>query len=73
MPFGLCSSVPAFERLLETVLIDLTWRACLVYLDDFVVFSEDLPTNLVRLKQVLERFRAAGFKLKMKKCNWGRY
>ncbi|KAE9280634.1 hypothetical protein PF001_g24140 [Phytophthora fragariae] len=70
-PFGLCNAVPAFERLMENVLVDLKWRTCLVYLDDCVVFSSDFPTHLVRLKQVLERFRAAGFKLKMKKCRWG--
>ncbi|OWY94548.1 LOW QUALITY PROTEIN: Retrovirus-related Pol Polyprotein from transposon 412, partial [Phytophthora megakarya] len=72
MPFGLCNAVPAFERLMENVLIDLKWRTCLVYLDDCVVFSVDFPTHMVRLKQVLERFRTAGFKLKMKKCKWGR-
>ncbi|KAE8986772.1 hypothetical protein PF011_g19856 [Phytophthora fragariae] len=72
MPFGLCNAVPAFERLMENVLVDLKWRTCLVYLDDCVVFSEDFPTHLIRLKQELERFRAAGFKLKMKKCKWGR-
>ncbi|POM59155.1 Hypothetical protein PHPALM_36101, partial [Phytophthora palmivora] len=72
MPFGLCNAVPAFERLMEGVLVDLKWRTCLVYLDDCVVFSDDFPTHLVRLRQVLERFRTAGFKLKMKKCKWGR-
>ncbi|OWY95073.1 Gag-pol fusion protein [Phytophthora megakarya] len=72
MPFGLCNAVPAFERIMENVLVDLKWRTCLVYLDDCVVFSDDFPTHLVRVRQVLERFRAAGFKLKMKKCHWGR-
>ncbi|GMF28614.1 unnamed protein product [Phytophthora fragariaefolia] len=72
MPFGLCNAVPAFERLMENVLVDLKWRTCLVYLDDCVVFSSDFPTHLVRLRQVLERFRNAGFRLKMKKCRWGR-
>lgn len=57
---------------MENVLVDLKWRTCLVYLDDCVVFSSDFPTHLVRLKQALERFRAAGFKLKLKKCRWGR-
>ncbi|KAE9302984.1 hypothetical protein PR003_g22126, partial [Phytophthora rubi] len=33
--------------------------------------NSDFPTHLVRLKQVLERFRAAGFKLTMKMCRWG--
>lgn len=72
MPFGLCNAVPAFERLMETVLVDLKWRVCLVYLDDCVIFSKDFPTHLVRVRQVLTRFREAGFKLKMKKCHWGR-
>ncbi|KAE8905180.1 hypothetical protein PF005_g12544 [Phytophthora fragariae] len=72
MPFGLCNAVTAFERLMETVLVDLKWRICLVYLDDCVIFSKDFPTHLVRVRQVLTRFQQAGFKLKMKKCHWGR-
>ncbi|KAE9346821.1 hypothetical protein PF008_g8105 [Phytophthora fragariae] len=72
VPFGLCNAVPAFERLMETVLVDLKWRVCLVYLDDCVIFSKDFPSHLIRVRQVLTRFRQAGFKLKMKKCHWGR-
>ncbi|KAE8914090.1 hypothetical protein PF002_g2922 [Phytophthora fragariae] len=72
MPFGLCNAVPAFERLMETVLVDLKWRTCLVYLDDCVIFRKDFPTHLVRVRQVLTRLQQAGFKLKMKKCHWGR-
>ncbi|OWZ08407.1 hypothetical protein PHMEG_00019061 [Phytophthora megakarya] len=72
MLFGLCNAVPAFERIMENVLVDLKWRTCSVYLDDCVVFSSDFPTHLIRLKEILERFRSAGFKLKMKKCKWGR-
>ncbi|OWZ01064.1 LOW QUALITY PROTEIN: hypothetical protein PHMEG_00027621 [Phytophthora megakarya] len=53
MPFGLCNAVPASERLMVNVLVDLKWRTCLVYLDECVVFSSDFPTHLVRLKQVL--------------------
>jgi len=70
MPFGLCNAVPAFERLMETVLVDYRWRTCLVYLDDVIVFSEDFGTHLVRLKQVLTCFKNAGFKLKLSKCHW---
>ncbi|GMF41059.1 unnamed protein product [Phytophthora fragariaefolia] len=72
MPFGLCNAVPAFERSMETVHVDLKWRVCLVYLDDCVIFCQDFPSHLVRVRQVLTRFRHAGFKLKMKKCHWGR-
>ncbi|OWZ16125.1 LOW QUALITY PROTEIN: hypothetical protein PHMEG_00010132 [Phytophthora megakarya] len=69
--FQLCNAVIAFEHLMEYMLIDLTWRACLVYLDDCVVFSLDFPSHTMRLKQVLERFRKADVKLKMKKCKLG--
>ena len=72
MPFGLCNAVPCFERLMETILIDEKWRICLVYLDDCIVYSEDFGSHLVRLTQVLTKFRDAGFKLKMSKCKWGR-
>ncbi|KAE8975166.1 hypothetical protein PF011_g24587 [Phytophthora fragariae] len=70
MPFGLCNAVSAFERLVETVLVDLKWRVCLVYVDDCVVFCDDFPSHLFRVRQVLTRFREAGFKLKMMKCHW---
>ncbi|KAE9200610.1 hypothetical protein PF004_g18959 [Phytophthora fragariae] len=33
---------------------------------------KDFPTHLVRVRQELTRFQQAGFKLKMKKCHWGR-
>ncbi|KAH9084215.1 hypothetical protein Ae201684P_020467 [Aphanomyces euteiches] len=72
MPFGLCNAVPCFERLMENILIDYKWRTCLVYLDDCIVYSEDFGSHLVRLSQVLTKFREAGFKLKMSKCKWGR-
>ncbi|KAE9224601.1 hypothetical protein PF005_g5850 [Phytophthora fragariae] len=72
MPFGICNAVSTFERLLETVLVDLKWRVCLVYVDDCVVFSDDFPSHLVRVRQVLTRFREAGFKLNIRKCHWGR-
>ncbi|KAE9361304.1 hypothetical protein PF008_g1156 [Phytophthora fragariae] len=57
---------------MEAVLVDLKWRVCLVYLDDCVIFSKDFPSHLIRVRQVLTRFRQAGFKLKMKKCHLGR-
>ncbi|OWZ09506.1 hypothetical protein PHMEG_00017784 [Phytophthora megakarya] len=55
--WSLRMAVLAFERLMENVLVDL---------------NDDFPPHLVRVRQVLERFRALGFKLKMKKCHWGR-
>ena len=35
-----------------------------VYLDDILVFSETFEAHLLHLRQVLERFKVAGLKLK---------
>ncbi|KAH9125831.1 hypothetical protein AeMF1_003624 [Aphanomyces euteiches] len=72
MPFGLCNAVPQFERLMEDVLRDQLWKSCLVYLDDVIVFSQDFATHISRLREVLSCLQAAGFKLKMSKCKWGK-
>ncbi|POM58010.1 Hypothetical protein PHPALM_37401 [Phytophthora palmivora] len=48
--FGLCNAVPAFERLMENVLVDLKWRTCLAYLDNCIVFNKRLPYSLDTLE-----------------------
>ncbi|KAH9123886.1 hypothetical protein AeMF1_005257 [Aphanomyces euteiches] len=63
--------LPQFERLMEDVLRDQLWKSCLVYLDDVIVFRQD-STHISRLREVLSCLQAAGFKLKMSKCKWGK-
>ena len=41
-----------------------------VYLDDVIIFSETLEDHLGHLKQVMERLRQAGLKLKPSKCHF---
>jgi hypothetical protein len=69
LPFGLTSAPSTFERLMETVLRGLQWKTVLVYLDDVVVFSQDVTTHLSRLQEVFDRLRRAGLKLKPEKCH----
>jgi hypothetical protein len=45
MPMGLYNSAPVFERLMEQVLTGLTWKICLVYLDDIIIFSNSLEKH----------------------------
>ena len=70
MPFGLCNAPATFQRLMERVLMGLQWEQCLVYLDDIIVFGATFEETLQRLRHVLDRLRAAGLKLKAKKCDW---
>lgn len=40
IPFGLCSAPATFQRMIDYVLSGLKWTSCLVYLDDFIVYSK---------------------------------
>lgn len=68
MPFGLCNAPATFERLMEFVLRGLTWRTCLVYLDDVMVMGRNFEEHLKNLQEVFDRFQAANLKLNPKKC-----
>ncbi len=46
MPFGLCNVPGTFERLMETVLRGMQWERAVLYLDDIIVFSEDVEEHL---------------------------
>jgi hypothetical protein len=67
-PFGLKSAPSQFQRTMDLVLGGLRWTACLVYLDDVLVFGKDLQEHLERLELVLIALREANLKLKLKKC-----
>ena len=68
MPFGLCNAPATFERLMELTLSGLTWKCCLVYLDDIIVYGRTFDKALVNLRLVLDRIRRARLKLKTSKC-----
>lgn len=63
MPFGLCNAPASFQWLMDSVLADLHWKDCLVYIDDIVVVGESFEEHLYNLQQVLEHHRQAGLKL----------
>jgi hypothetical protein len=41
MPFGLRNAPATFQRFVDITLSGLTWKVCLVYLEDIIVFSRD--------------------------------
>ena len=69
MPMGLCNSTATFQRLMNIVMAGLTYQACLVYLDDVIVFADSVDEHLKRLKEVLQRFRKANLKIRADKCH----
>ena len=68
MPFGLTHGPGTLQRLMNLALKGLTWKDCLVYLDDIVAWSKTFDEHMNRLRGVMERLKAAKVKLKSKKC-----
>ena len=64
--FGLCNAPSTYQRLMSIVLRGLMTRICLAYLNDMIVYSRH--QHLRDLSAVFERFRVAGLKLKLSKC-----
>ncbi len=72
MPFGSMNAPSTFQRLVDRVLSGLTWKQCLVYLDDVLIFSRTFEQHLCDIHETLSRFRFAGLMLKPAKCNFAK-
>lgn len=68
LSMGLANAPSQFQRLMDMVMAGLIWQACLVYLDDIIVFAPTFQQHLERLNAVFERLEGAGLKLKPSKC-----
>ena len=68
LPFGLKGAPASFQRLMMAVLAGLTWKECLVYLDDVVAFGRSFEEALSSLDHVLTAVSEANLKLNLKKC-----
>ena len=70
MPFGLRNSPACYQRLMNNLLAGLTWKTCLVYIDDCTIFSSTFEQHVKDVREVLQRFMEAGLTLKMSKCKF---
>ena len=55
---------------MEAVLHGLSWKICLTYLDDVVIFSKTFEDHLQHIATVFNRFRQVNIKLKPSKCHF---
>ena len=70
IPFGLCNAPATFQRLMDMVLAGMQWKSCLVYLDDVIIVGKTFQDHLCNLREVFQRLRDAGLKLKPAKCDF---
>ena len=70
MPFGLTNAPATFQRTMNKIFARILGDFVVVYLDDLNVFSRNFNEHLKHLREVFERLRNAGLKLKAKKCQF---
>ena len=70
LPFGLSNSPASFSMVMAQVLRGVNWKFVLCYVDDILVFSENVEKHLVHLKQVFQCLQKANLTLKPSKCKF---
>ena len=55
---------------MDYVLSGLSWKICLLYLDDIIVFSKTFEEHVQNLSLVLTRLQNSGLKVAAKKCHF---
>ena len=69
VPFGLATTVSTFQYLMSKVLTSLS-HFVFTYLDDILIFSKSWEEHLQHLNTVFNRFKTAGLKIKLSKCQF---
>ena len=69
VPFGLAIAIRTFQYLMSKVLTSLNHFA-FTYLDDVFIFSKSCKEHLQHLNAVFHKFKEAGLKIKLSKCQF---
>jgi len=72
MPFGLTNAPADFQRFINKALHFFLDRFCTAYLDDILIYSNNLKDHQQHIRQVLEALQANGLHLKPEKCKFYR-
>ena len=73
MPFGMCNASATFQRAIARALrktVNREGSMVMAYIDDIVIATETVEDHMVRLREVFECLREAGFKMRVAKCDF---
>jgi len=70
MPFGLTNAPAAFQRFVNTIFADMLDVCIIMYLDDILIYSEDMESHQQHVQEVLRRLLLHGLFAKLEKCKF---
>ncbi|RYA68684.1 hypothetical protein DD592_26760, partial [Enterobacter cloacae complex sp. 2DZ2F20B] len=70
LPMGLKISPSAFSRAMTIAMAGLNYTSCLVYMDDIVIFGNNLLNHNKNLVKVLGRLRQVKLRINPNKCEF---
>ena len=70
MPFGLKTAPATYQRFMNYALAGLLGIYCFVYLDDIIIFSENLEEHILKLRRVFEQLSKYHVQLEPDKCEF---
>ncbi|KAH9263788.1 hypothetical protein BASA83_012767 [Batrachochytrium salamandrivorans] len=70
MPFGLANAPAQFQRMMNSLFRHMISKFVLVYLDDIVVYSENLEDHKEHVRQVLQVLKDNNLFCKAEKCHF---
>jgi len=70
MPFGLTNAPAAFQWFVNTVFADMLDVCVVVYLENILIYSEDMESHQQHVREVLHRLRLHGLFAKPEKCEF---
>jgi transposase InsO family protein len=70
LPFGLTNGPAIFQRYMNHVLIDCLDKFATAFVDDILIYSDNLADHREHVRMVLERLKAAGLQAAIHKCEF---
>ncbi|KAL0172696.1 hypothetical protein M9458_033007, partial [Cirrhinus mrigala] len=72
MPYGLSISPSVFQTFMNEVFREFLHRFLVVYIDDILIYSQNLAEHRQHVRQVLHKLRDHSLYLKLEKCEFHR-
>jgi len=70
VPFGLTNAPAVFQRFMNDIFSDMLDVTVIVYLDDILIYSDDIDKHKSDVKEVLRRLRKHGLYAAAQKCEF---